>query len=120
MELLRAVSLTNATSLRFGIAPQSQKKNPGPPRRTSWASSGCTPGTSLTIPTSMEIPIGLLLCSIRAPLGTCPCAAQGPNELPSDIQGVVWTGIDNGINAAGEETRREVAQFGAVPDQTSV
>ena len=36
---------------------------------------------------------------------------KGPNELPSDIQGVVWIGIDNGIDAAGEEIRREVAQF---------
>lgn len=35
---------------------------------------------------------------------------KGPNELPSDIQGVVWIGIDRGIEAAGEEIRREVAQ----------
>jgi predicted nucleotide-binding protein len=36
---------------------------------------------------------------------------KGPNELPSDIQGVVWIGIDNGIDAAGEEIRREIANF---------
>lgn len=36
---------------------------------------------------------------------------KGPNELPSDIQGVVWIGIENGIEAAGEEIRREVSHF---------
>jgi predicted nucleotide-binding protein len=38
---------------------------------------------------------------------------KGPNELPSDIQGVVWIGIDHGVDAAGEDIRREVAQFKA-------
>lgn len=38
---------------------------------------------------------------------------KGPNELPSDIQGVVWIGIDNGIEPAGEEIRREIAHFGS-------
>jgi len=38
---------------------------------------------------------------------------KGPNELPSDIHGVVWIGIDHGVDAAGEEIRREVAQFEA-------
>jgi CheY-like chemotaxis protein len=36
---------------------------------------------------------------------------KGPVELPSDIAGVVWIDIENGINAAGEEIRREVATF---------
>jgi predicted nucleotide-binding protein len=36
---------------------------------------------------------------------------KGPNELPSDIQGVAWIAIENGIDAAGEEIRREVAQW---------
>jgi predicted nucleotide-binding protein len=36
---------------------------------------------------------------------------KGPNELPSDIQGLVWIGIDNGVEAAGEEIRREVLRF---------
>ena len=38
---------------------------------------------------------------------------KGPNELPSDISGIVWIGIDNGIESAGEEIRREVGQFAA-------
>jgi predicted nucleotide-binding protein len=37
---------------------------------------------------------------------------RGPNELPSDIQGVAWIGIDNGIEAAGEEIRRELRELG--------
>lgn len=36
---------------------------------------------------------------------------KGPNELPSDIQGVAWIGIDNGVEAAGEEIRREVSHL---------
>jgi CheY-like chemotaxis protein len=38
---------------------------------------------------------------------------RGPNELPTDIQGLVWIGIDNGIDAAGEQIRRELLQFEA-------
>ena len=38
---------------------------------------------------------------------------KGPNELPSDIRGVIWIGIDHGIDAAGEEIRREIEQFTA-------
>lgn len=37
---------------------------------------------------------------------------KGPNELPSDIQGVVWIDIDKGVESAGEQIRREVAQLG--------
>ena len=33
---------------------------------------------------------------------------QGPLEIPSDIAGVVYIDISNGINAAGEEIRREI------------
>jgi len=33
---------------------------------------------------------------------------RGPIELPSDIAGVVWIDISNGIEAAGEQIRREV------------
>jgi predicted nucleotide-binding protein len=34
---------------------------------------------------------------------------KGDVELPSDISGIVWIGIDNGIAAAGEEIRKEVS-----------
>lgn len=33
---------------------------------------------------------------------------KGDVEMPSDIQGVVWIDISNGIRAAGEDIRREV------------
>lgn len=33
---------------------------------------------------------------------------KGDVELPSNIQGVVWINIDNGIRASGEDIRREV------------
>ncbi len=33
---------------------------------------------------------------------------KGPNELPSDIQGIAWINIENGIVSAGEDIRREV------------
>lgn len=34
---------------------------------------------------------------------------KGPNDLPSDIEGVVWIGIEGGVEAVGEQIRREVA-----------
>ena len=34
---------------------------------------------------------------------------RGPQELPSDIAGVVWIDISKGIAAAGESIRKEVA-----------
>ncbi len=36
---------------------------------------------------------------------------HGPVELPSDIAGLVWIDISNGIEGAGEEIRREVKAF---------
>jgi CheY-like chemotaxis protein len=33
---------------------------------------------------------------------------RGPVELPSDIAGVVWIDISNGIESAGEQIRREI------------
>lgn len=33
---------------------------------------------------------------------------KGPNELPSDMQGIAWINISNGVEAAGEEIRREI------------
>jgi CheY-like chemotaxis protein len=39
---------------------------------------------------------------------------KGPVEIPSDISGIVWIDISNGISYAGEEIRREVTkQMGA-------
>lgn len=36
---------------------------------------------------------------------------KGPIELPSDIQGIAWIDVSNGIRPAGEDIRREVAHF---------
>jgi predicted nucleotide-binding protein len=36
---------------------------------------------------------------------------KGETELPSDIQGIIWINIASGIEAAGEEIRREVSTF---------
>lgn len=36
---------------------------------------------------------------------------KGATELSSDIQGVAWINIDRGVEAAGEEIRREVMTF---------
>jgi CheY-like chemotaxis protein len=33
---------------------------------------------------------------------------KGGIELPSDTQGIVWINVENGINASGEDIRREV------------
>jgi predicted nucleotide-binding protein len=42
---------------------------------------------------------------------------KGPNELPSDILGVAWIAIDNGVEAAGEQIRREVDRFAVEKSQ---
>ncbi len=36
---------------------------------------------------------------------------DGPTELPSDIDGVVWIDISSGVEAAGERIRRELEGF---------
>jgi CheY-like chemotaxis protein len=36
---------------------------------------------------------------------------KGPVDLPSDTSGIVWIDINNGIAAAGEEIRKEVASL---------
>jgi predicted nucleotide-binding protein len=36
---------------------------------------------------------------------------KGEIELPSDIQGIVWIRIDEGVEGAGEEIRRETSQL---------
>jgi predicted nucleotide-binding protein len=36
---------------------------------------------------------------------------KGPLELPSDMQGIVWIDISNGIKAASRELKREVAHI---------
>lgn len=33
---------------------------------------------------------------------------KGDVELPSEIHGIAWINIDNGIHASGEEIRKEV------------
>jgi predicted nucleotide-binding protein len=38
--------------------------------------------------------------------------AKGGIELPSDIHGLIWINIEHGINAAGEEIRRELRSLG--------
>jgi predicted nucleotide-binding protein len=57
--------------------------------------------------------LGFFFAQLGRRSGRVVVLYKGPNELPSDIQGVVWIGIDQGIEAAGEEIRREVAQFKA-------
>jgi CheY-like chemotaxis protein len=57
--------------------------------------------------------LGFFFAQFRRQSGRIIVLYKGPNELPSDIQGVVWIGIDGGIEAVGEELRREVEQFTA-------
>jgi predicted nucleotide-binding protein len=56
--------------------------------------------------------LGFFLGQLGRVSGRIVVLHKGPNELPSDIQGVVWIGIDNAVDAAGEQIRREVAQLG--------
>lgn len=55
--------------------------------------------------------LGFFLAQLGRRSGRVIVLHKGPNELPSDIQGVVWIGIDGGIESAGEQIRKEVAQL---------
>jgi hypothetical protein len=33
---------------------------------------------------------------------------KGDIELPSDIQGIAWINVDNGIKGSGEDIRKEI------------
>lgn len=57
--------------------------------------------------------LGFFLGQLGRQSGRIIVLHKGPNELPSDIQGIVWIGIDNGIDAAGEQIRKEVERFTA-------
>ena len=81
-----------------------------------------TPDDAMTVTTTKEprrsrqnviFELGFFFSQLGRRSGRVIVLHKGPNELPSDIQGVVWIGIDKGIDAAGEEIRREVAQFKA-------
>lgn len=43
--------------------------------------------------------------------GRIVALVKGQLELPSDISGIVWISIDNGVKSAGEEIRREIGQI---------
>ncbi|HET9282008.1 MAG TPA: TIR domain-containing protein [Candidatus Angelobacter sp.] len=36
---------------------------------------------------------------------------KGPVEIPSDLSGIIWIDISNGVNSVGEEIRKEVEYF---------
>lgn len=44
---------------------------------------------------------------------------KGPTELPSDIQWVAWIAIDNGVEAAGEQIRRELDRLNVEQSKSS-
>jgi predicted nucleotide-binding protein len=52
--------------------------------------------------------LGFFFAQLGRQSGRVIVLYKGPNELPSDIQGIVWIGIADGIEAAGEQIRREV------------
>jgi predicted nucleotide-binding protein len=52
--------------------------------------------------------MGYLLGMLGRESGRVVLLHQGPLELPSDISGLVYVDISNGIEAAGEEIRREI------------
>jgi CheY-like chemotaxis protein len=53
--------------------------------------------------------LGFFYASLERRSGRVILLHKGPVELPSDISGIVWIDISNGIPAAGEEIRKELA-----------
>jgi predicted nucleotide-binding protein len=83
-----------------------------------------TPDDTMALTTSKEprrsrqnviFELGFFFAQLGRRSGRVIVLHKGPNELPSDIHGVVWIGIDHGVDPAGEEIRREVAQFTTHP-----
>jgi predicted nucleotide-binding protein len=79
-----------------------------------------TPDDAVALTTSKEprrsrqnviFELGFFFAQLGRRSGRVIVLHKGPNELPSDIHGVVWIGIDHGIDGAGEEIRREVGQL---------
>jgi predicted nucleotide-binding protein len=58
--------------------------------------------------------LGFFYAALGRRAGRVLLLHRGPVELPSDIAGVVWIDIGNGIEAAGEAMRREIGAF--IPD----
>ena len=52
--------------------------------------------------------LGFFYASLERTSGRVILLHKGEVELPSDISGIVWVDISNGIAAAGEEIRKEV------------
>lgn len=55
--------------------------------------------------------LGFFLAQLGRRSGRVVVLYKEPNELPSDIAGVTWIGINEGVEAAGEQIRRELALF---------
>lgn len=53
--------------------------------------------------------LGFFYASLERRSGRVILLHKGLVELPSDLSGIVWIDIENGVAAAGEEIRREVA-----------
>jgi CheY-like chemotaxis protein len=55
--------------------------------------------------------LGFFYAQMGRHSGRVVVLCKGKLDLPSDIQGIVWIDISNGVKAAGEEIRREVAHI---------
>ena len=55
--------------------------------------------------------LGFFYAQMGRRTGRVVALRKGPIELPTDIQGIVWIDISNGIKASGEVIRKEVAHI---------
>jgi Predicted nucleotide-binding protein containing TIR-like domain len=55
--------------------------------------------------------LGFFYGSLERRSGRIILLHKGPLELPSDIAGIVWIDIGDGIQSAGEEIRKELAKL---------
>jgi CheY-like chemotaxis protein len=55
--------------------------------------------------------LGFFYAQMGRKSGRVFALCNGPLEIPSDLQGVIWIDISKGIKAAGEDIRREVAHI---------
>jgi predicted nucleotide-binding protein len=55
--------------------------------------------------------LGFFLAHFQRRSGQVILLHKGPLDLPSDLAGLVYVNITNGIEAAGESLRKELSQW---------
>ena len=59
----------------------------------------------------MILELGFFLGKLQRQSGKVILLYKGSLDIPSDISGIIYIDISSGINAAGEQIRKEIADW---------